>query len=167
MDRRVETMSFRSATRIVIQGTLAATLALAGGSAVARDDGKPTGCTVEKKTVPGEYTCHMLVACGGGGTTVSLRGVPLTSNPGATPCCLAATYVPPHDELVAGDRRVKSAVQVQGFLIQRYCDPPFSFLGLTFGSWTCEFESQMPLGSYYQYELETCPDPPPASPPTN
>ena len=126
----------------------------AGGSGGA---GGFVGCIYGVMNEPGSSTCGLMAACGGisGGSTIG--GVPIGSSSGATPCCLSELVVPPHQELVKGDQRVVSSEKTSGYRILRKCDAPYSFLGLTFGSWTCEIEHILDQGTFWNYQLAPCP----------
>lgn len=63
-------------------------------------------------------------------------------------CCLSETLVPPHDRVAPGNSKIRIDGIVRGLLITRSCTSPFSFLFLTFGSWSCEEVSNKAFGSY-------------------
>ncbi len=164
-------MDFAAMTRVGRDGVLAAVVALGvgvgGGTGGGSGGTSPTGpCNVDVKNVKAEFSCQMGVICGGGGVSFgSSAGAIISGGADTTPCCLVGTYIPPHDELIKGDRRVLGTTELAGYLITRKCDPPVRFLGFTFGSWTCELESQVEQGKYFQYTLGPCDDSPKGDPP--
>jgi hypothetical protein len=122
--------------------------AAGGGSPGGGGSGSPANCDYDTVDVPGSSDCKREGAC-----------------PGGVSCCFTEFVIPPHEKLVDGEMRIRSQHASQGEIIYRVCDPPYVFLGLVFGHWTCEESSRTPFGRYYTYELEPCPDEGKKSPP--
>jgi hypothetical protein len=76
---------------------------------------------------------------------------------GPVECCYAEAIIPPHDELVPGNRRIVSSTPVDGQLVLRKCDPPVYFFGFLFGRYECESERTLRLDGYFRYQLAACP----------
>jgi hypothetical protein len=139
----------------------AAWLAVMGIAFAGTDGGTGGGaspCTVDVKHDPGSSNCSNKGWCGSGGSA-ALPGGTIVKGTDGVPCCFTEMVVPPHDDLVPGNLRVTATQDVQGLIVFRKCDAPFTFLFITIGKWSCDIEQTYPFGTYHLYTLGPCEDP--------
>lgn len=118
--------------------TIIAKCAVAIVASFGSGDASSSECKYDEKRVPASAECKRNGYCGG------------------TECCFTEVLIPSHEELVPGDKRIDQVVMVTGLVVFRQCDPPFVFLGLTFGWWKCTIETRSSFGEYPLYTLSTC-----------
>lgn len=127
-------MLFNFASAVAAKWVVAIVASLGGG------DGTTSQCIYDVKHVGGSSECESKSRC------VNVD------------CCLTENVIPPHDELVPGNKRIYSDSKFSGWTIYRWCNPPVVLFGIHFGWWTCEMESMTPFGEYHQFTLAPCPE---------